>query len=365
MKKTIVYLVLTCAIFLVGCNKNEEPKPDSDAELKNSEEIEPKKVATDVLDYSMKTENLHSIVGFLSETTILYVAYESDNFHLVSYNLFTGEKETIYTEADQIIQVMIHPSKKQIIVHSSVNSSSATVKIISLKGTILHNIDIPSSELSIIWNPSNPQLVAFTAFQGDFSYQCYVYEGEQETLHKIDPSNPFLLWQSDDILLYNRWAARQLNGGTMMELNWKNGQEHPTDLKKIVYLDTDKDARLTVQIDFETEQFSYLLKNKNKEATWQAPALSNYSQWFVPDLIWLEDQSMMAIVPTEGGLMDNYSGKFKLMKISGDKVEELVTLDDFAMINCSPKGSLCLYGNELEQAISFEPYNSKQWLTLE
>ncbi|MEX3621790.1 YqgU-like beta propeller domain-containing protein [Viridibacillus arvi] len=364
MKKFIMYLVLACAIFLVGCNK-EASLPNLDADSNNPKAVEQKRVATEVLDYSMKTEDLHSIVGFLSETTILYVAYESESFHLVTYNLITGEKEKIYSEKDQIIQVMIHPSKKQIIVQSSEHSSSATVKMISLKGKILHSVDIQSSELSIMWNPNNPQLVAFTAFQGDFSYQCYVFDGEQEKLHKINPSNPFLVWQSEDILLYNRWTARQLNGGKIVQLNWKTGREQQTDLKKVVYLDAEKDARLTVQIDFETEQFSYLLKNKNKEITWQAPALSNYSQWFVPDLVWLEDQSVIAIIPTEGGLLDNYSGKFKLMKISEEKVEELITLDEYTMISCSPKGSLCLYGNDLEQVMSFEPYKKKKWLTLE
>ena len=70
--------------------------------------------------------------------------------------LNTGETETLYEEASIIIDVLIHPSKNYLLLHTSDNPTSATVKIISIDGIIQDEIEVASTELAIEWNDLNP-----------------------------------------------------------------------------------------------------------------------------------------------------------------------------------------------------------------
>ena len=60
----------------------------------------------------------------------------------------TGEIETCIKKSMIIIDAIIHPTKEYLLLHTSNNSTSATVKIISLEGVVQDEISIASSELS-------------------------------------------------------------------------------------------------------------------------------------------------------------------------------------------------------------------------
>ena len=47
-----------------------------------------------------------------------------------SFDFETGKTDTLYEEESIIIDVLIHPSKKYLLLHTSDNSTSATVKIL-------------------------------------------------------------------------------------------------------------------------------------------------------------------------------------------------------------------------------------------
>ncbi|MGG0658609.1 hypothetical protein [Rummeliibacillus pycnus] len=360
--KKIAYLLLITAVFLVACQQHLNSNNDRKTSKKKS--VETVNKISNVVPYRLKTEELHSVVGFLSEIDVLIIEQNQEGEQLIQYNLLTGKKKLIYSTNDDIIQAFIHPSLKQILIQTASNEKTAKITILSTKGKPLHNFNVKSSELSIVWNPNNENLLALAAFNDNFSYKSYVYEGDKEQLHEFQSENPFWVWRDDDILWMNRIENNPLLGGNLSKIDWKKNQETSLPNQKVVYVNCYKQSTLIVSIDFKREVFHYVLQKGSKKQIWEAPAVTNYSQWFVPEVQWLDDQSIITLLPTKSGKIDEEENTSQLVHASVNGVRKIDQIKNFEPIICSPKGSVCLTGYNYEKIFTIQPFKMNKWLLL-
>ncbi|WP_102691358.1 YqgU-like beta propeller domain-containing protein [Rummeliibacillus pycnus] len=360
--KKIAYLLLFSTVFLVACQHQFNLKNDQKTPEKKS--IETVKTISNVLPYRLKTAELHSVVGFLSEVDVLLIKQDQNGEHLIQYNLLNGKEKTIYSTKDDIIQAFIHPSMKQILVQTASSKKKAKVTILSVEGKTLHHIEVQSSELSIAWNPTNVNLLAIAAFSDNFSYKSFVYESNKSQLHEFQAENPFWVWVTDDTLWMNRMNNNPLNGGTLSSINWRKNKETKLSNHQVVYMNAYKQSTLIVSMDFKDGEFEYVLQKGTKKQIWKAPAVTSFSQWFVPDIQWLDDQSFITLLPTKGGEIDEGKTPFEIVHASINGVQQLGQMKNYEPMICSSKGSVCLTGFNYEKLFTTNNYKIKEWLSL-
>ena len=130
-------LLLSCEKSNIGIDEVEVEAPRTDD---SNDEIEVDNFKTLELDAA----RFHFVVGWLNDAEIVFVEKEESIYLLKKINVETGETATLYNESMIIIDAKIHPTKERILLHTSSDSSSATVKVISLEGIVLDEISIAS-----------------------------------------------------------------------------------------------------------------------------------------------------------------------------------------------------------------------------
>ena len=115
-----------------------------------------------------------------------------------------------------IVDVLIHPSKEHILLHTSDNPTSATIKMISLEGVIHDEISIASSELAIEWNDLDPTLVLLTAFHQDWTYDVFLYNGKEEEFGLYSIEDPFPKWLGTRKIVTGHMTGHPLDGGKLL-----------------------------------------------------------------------------------------------------------------------------------------------------
>lgn len=360
--KKVIYLVTITVFFLVACQQHSHSKENSKTNTKKT--IATIDSSLNIVPYHLMEDHFYRVVGFSSEVEVLLIEQQPEGEQLVQYNLLTGKKKTLYFSKDDIIQAFIHPSMKQILLQTATNEKRATVMILSNTGELLHKFQVKSSEISIVWNPSNANLLALAAFSDDFSYKSYIYESNKEKLHRFQSANPFWTWLTDDSLWMNRMSNNPLNGGTLSIIDWKKNQEIPQSEHKVIYMSCFKQSKIIVTMDFKHEEFQYVLQKGKQKKVWKTPAVSSFSQWFVPEIQWLEDQSMMTLLPMKNGIVDDGEHPFQLVHVTLKGVQNIGQFKNYEPITCSSKGIVCLSGNNYETLISTKSYEMKKWLLL-
>ena len=360
--KKIAYVLLFSAVFLVACQQQFISKNDQKTTEKKS--IETVKTISNVLPYRLKTAELHSVVGFLSEVDVLLIKQDKNGEHLIRYNLLNGKEKTIYSTRDDIIQAFIHPSMKQILVQTASSKKKAKVTILSTEGKPLHHIEVQSSELSIVWNPTNVNLLAIAAFRDNFAYKSFVYESNKEQLHKFQAENPFWVWLTDDTLWMNKMNNNPLNGGTLTSINWRENKEAKLSNHQVVYVNCYKQSTLIVSMDFKHEEYKYVLQKGTKKQVWKAPAVTSFSQWFVPEIQWLDDQTLITLLPTKSGEIGEEKKSFQIVHASLNGVQQLGQMRNYEPMICSSKGSVCMTGFNYEKLFTTKEHKTKEWLSL-
>ena len=155
-------------------------------------------------------------------------------------------------------------------------------------------------------------------------------------------------------------------GGKMMEISTNTSEVNETEESGYIYFDMYKDYLVSVKIDSDHEEFIYTLTNviTSDSKVYRSPALSNYSQWFVPEITWTEDGSFLTYIATKSGLIDSFDGELLLTEFNLDG-ENVKNADfSYSTLQCTPSGDLCVSGTRYEEIwdlVSGEAFN---WLEI-
>ncbi|MCG3089066.1 hypothetical protein [Sporosarcina cyprini] len=355
IKKFIPLIIL--GIVLTGCTSKEVP-PDVQTYPETELPNETGQSAKDTLQtLHVQPEHFQYVVDWLSDTEIVYVEQEENTYAIKSFNRLTGKSELIDREDSFINDVLVHPSKKYLLIHTSDDSDSATVKIISLDGTVLHQLAIESKELSVEWNDIDENLVLLTAFHDDWSFDLFYYDGHEEEMSSLSLEDPFPKWLGTEQLL------TLSENGAVSAYDVKTDETSPTGISGVVQFETYFDSLLTMQPG---EGEKVLLEMRNGEGKLmgkvEMPAVSSFSGLVMPEMDWLSADEVRMKVPTAGGKLDEMTAPFQLADIRGGQVNVLMDDVPDGPLHCSPAGTYCLTGYEGEDVLDLAKKELNKWL---
>ena len=359
MKKVIAVLSVILLI-LVGCagkednltKKTEEKLPD----VKKEEVI--KKLIVD-------SAKFHFVADWLTNTEIVFVEKESGLYFVKSFNIKTGEVKKLYEESSIIVDVFIHPSKEQLLIHTTDNPASGTVKIISLDGVVQHEVSIESSELEIEWNDIDPSLILMTAFYEDWTYDVFVYDGSERNVRLLTLENPFPKWFGTEKIILTDISGHALDGGELYIYDRKSGQQKSVDINGVIHYDTYQESLLLMQINEDGKMLYKILdKDQSILSEWQMPAVSNYSEWVIPGVHWISKDHIVLASAESEGQQDELQEPYKLAQVVKGEQEIIAEEVLAGPVSCSPDGEKCLTGYTFEKLIDIKSKRESRWLLL-
>lgn len=362
-------MLLLCIGFLQGCSEkesgNDTVKQDVDSEIR-ADSGEVGKLANPVKPSILLDNNaFHSVVGWMSNDEIVFVIVEKGQWMIRTYTVSTASWRTIYSTTTPIIQATIHPSKEMILLHTSKDSSSAEIQFLHKNGYIIQSLSFESAEIYMDWHPTNPNLVVFSPFYEDWTYNTFVYDGATQDLTSIEIENPFVKWYDEENLMVFRWSDSALDGSELFLYSNIDGTLKSTGEEKILDVTNIGEALLYVQINEENKQFEYRLEENNgiREFKWATPAVSNYSEWVIPSFSIVSPQELLLLNAKESRNQDDPSQKSILSKISLGGQNILGEVEEQS-ITCSPNANICLGGYTKDNWIQVEPLKVEKWIYL-
>lgn len=361
----IVFVLLLQACTEIDIPKGDQVKTPVTDEISVPENTS-KSPSQEIPSISMASSNFHSVIGWLSNDDIAFVLMDKGKWTVQSYSVSKNAWKVIYTSTLPIIQATIHPNKELILLHTSNNSSSAEVQIIHKNGFLVQSLTFESDELYMDWHPTNQDLIVFTAFYEDWTFNTFVYDGSTQQLQSIEVENPFVKWYDDEHLMVFRGSESGLDGYELMLYSVQDKSLKETGETHLVDVQNLGESMLYIQINEPKNIFEYRLQDKNHENSfkWTTPAISNYSEWVIPTISIVNKNSLFLIKQLEAGNIDEIDqrGVLSIYSLEGEK--ELGEVNS-QPIDCSPNGETCLAGYEKDHWIQTNPFKEQRWLQLE
>ncbi len=362
MKIIIVFVVI---FFLGSCTNNGtivSPTTEPPPIVHSQENVEPT-----LKKHFTENSTFDRVVGWISETSLVIIERDRDEFHLYSYDVYSAEKLLITTVNKPIIHVKIHPFKEHLAIIMSDNSLQATIKLVNIEGKTIDELTIESSEIFVDWNPTDENLLLITAFNKDWTFDTFSYSSLTQEMTIIPTLHPILKWASEDSLVVINWIPEDaLLGGTLSEISIPTSEVSESEDSGYIYFDMNKELFVTVKIDRINEEFEYSLTNvmTNEVKVYRTPALSNYSQWFVPEIFWTEEDSFLTYIASKPGLIDSFDGELQLAEFSFDSKKIKNTEFSYMPLQCTPSGNQCLTSTRSEEIWNLVSGDVFKWLEI-
>ncbi len=344
-------LLVSCEKTSFNINDIEYPHKEADAKSNVFETLE------------LDSAKFHFVVGWLNDVEIVFVEKEDSDYHLKSFNVKTGEIDLLFKDSMIIVDALIHPNKDMILIHASNDSTSANLKMISLEGEVLDEISISSSELAIEWNDIDPNLILLTAFYQDWTYDVFLYNGNEKEINSISLEDPFPKWLGSQIVTVHI-PEHPLDGGSLHLYDWVSKTIEPLPHDDIVHFETSGKSLLIVKIVNGEAEYQIINQAGTNLNSWTLPAVSNYSEWIIPDISWIGDESIITLAASGGGELDNLSEPFMLVKLEKGEQVVINKNSNLTALKCSPDGEKCLTGNSSEKLIDIREKEEFTWLLL-
>lgn len=361
--KKIIWMI-TLLLVVAGCQSHNGKDQTTEQTVKKAEE---EKVNDDKKIEALITsrQSFHFIVDWLSDEEIVFVQLKEDTYHIVSYNIHTKEQRQLHQESAVIANVLVHPSKEYLLLHTSEDDHSATVKMIDISGQQIYELNIESKEIDIQWNDLEPRYLMLTAFYEDWTYDQYIYNAYENDLSLSNLDYPFSKWiGEEEIVLFQGNVADSLDGKVLEKMNIVSG-ERETIAKDILYYDTYKNSLLMMyKEDDSTAHFKVSNQEGNLLLDWKAPLVSNYSEWVIPEVFWLSEEELVTYIPAQDGLLDNLAEGFTLAKI-GKEIENIVSGQTNLPLLCSPSNEHCITGPSYAEMLFLSSGEVIEWLQFE
>lgn len=363
MRKRLFIFSLT-VLLVTGCTEKtdqiiENSKDLEETAIKDLKEKEINKSLT------VDSAKFHFVADWLTETKIVYVEKENGLYLMKTFDVESGQSAIVYEDSSMIIDILIHPSKKYYLLHTSDNSASAKIKIVRMDGTIHDEIIVASTELEIEWNDIDPSLILFTAFHEDWTFDSLLYNGENKSLELLAIEDPFPKWLGKDMIAVSHIEGHILDGGEIHTFEPATEKWGKLEVDDVVYFDTYEESLLIVTVNEELNaHFSIMNKDGLVRSEWMMPAISNYSEWVIPEIEWISKDTVLLPSHVEGGQLDELLSPYRLIRVTGGR--QAVVADEIAsgLLRCSPSGEKCLTGNSAENLIDVVSAVQTLWLKL-
>lgn len=362
--KRIIPILSIVLLILLGCSEKEDAVSDKTEEDVIDVETEEIVVSKELIQkLNTHAEGFLFVADWLSDEEILFVEKEEDIYFVKSFNVYSGEVNILYEDSTIIVDVLVHPSKEKILIHTTDSPSSATVKIISLNGFVEHEITVESSELEIEWNDINPSLVLFTAFYDDWTYDVFFYDGHTDNFHLITLDDPFPKWLGTKKIIVSKSSDE---GEKLYLHDLLSDEDHYSGFNDVVHYDTYQDVFIIGQmVEGEEMKFSLVSEDLLVLSNWVIPAPHINGEWLVPEIDWQSKELLMISSAQMEGKQVFSNGFYRLIKVDKATPKVLVEKVPEGPVSCSPSGNLCLVGFAFDRLIDIENKEQIEWILLE
>ena len=361
--KKMLFLLAIIFIIMSGCSK-EKNLDTENTDIEEHQDITEKPVEQQSHHvFKANPSNFHFTADWLNETQILYVEKMDNQYKVNYFDIETGEIGLVYEEDSIIIDILVHPSREFLLVHTSDHSNSAAIKIVGMDGIVQHQVEIDSTELAIEWNRVNPKKILFTAFYEDWSFDLFIFDGNDDSLSIIELEDPFPKWAGEDMIVSMLYGDHPLDGGNIQLLQLDTGETKITGIENVIYFDMFEDLIITVQ-SIDTNDFAYTIRQLDGTiiSGWTLPAISNYSEWVVPTMEWLDENRLIVKGAEKSGQLDEMGAGFNLYLFQKDSPELIIKGLEAGPMKCSPSGRYCLSGYTSEELIDIVTRKKHNWI---
>jgi hypothetical protein len=358
-------LFLLCGVLLLGCS--DERLPDTVPQSLHNHELKKKEIPLSftgeevILPIKDLEGSFFAASGWIDNQTILYVTETSEGSALFSYNLVNGQSSRLYSSVYSIVSVTVSPNRKNILIHSSPNSSTGLVTVISSSGKIIMSSEIPSNELAIEWNEHKENLLLITSFTEDWQYHTYTLDISNNTLAQVTIPQPFAFWINGNELLYLDWRTDSPSLSAPLKKYNVVSKVSNDVMEDIFQVDVFSKHTLTITVNPTGEstvgKYTFFDQDFQKISQLSLPQLTNFSGWVVPFYDYEKaSHAFLTFKPEYSSDFDTYEGDFDLIKFSIESNDEQVLMENLRNepISCSPNGGMCLYGYSLENLLLFD-----------
>lgn len=359
-----MFIFCAAVLLVMGCSKktNEIIEGPTAIERPVNTELIKEEISKSLVADPAK---FHFVADWLSESKVIYVEKENGHYQVNSFDIESGLTDTLYEDDSMIIDVLIHPSKEYLLLHTSDKATSATVKIVTIDGRVQDEVIVASTELAIEWNDTDPSLILLTAFHQDWTFDLFIYNGKIESLDLLAIEDPFPKWLGEDKIAVGYIEGHVLDGGeihTYEPLTEKWGQ---LDISGVVYFDTYEDSLLVVRINEDNDaHYTIMSKDGLIRSEWTMPVISNYSEWVIPDIEWGSKETVFLLAPDKGGQLDELHTPYRLIHVIEGRQDVVADAIVAGVLRCSPSGLKCLTGYSTENLIDVGTAEQTPWLIL-
>lgn len=349
-----VVIIGMIVFFLVGCVKDEESSKEiEEVEVEETHEEIEKEIQQFVVDPS----SFHYVVDWLTDEEILFVEKEGKKYHLKTFNIDTKSIRMVYEEQEIVTDVLIHPSRTDLLVQTASSSESATVKRVTLEGVVQSEVTVESTELAVDWNDVDASFMILTAFYEDWSFDSFFFDGTTNELILLQTESPFPKWLGTEYLVLSNLDE------TVMIYDIQTGEKKTVNESNIASFDTFKESLLIVHSNDE-EKMIYSLLNQSGETlkSWETAFSRDDMMLNPPVFEWLDETSFLALQPVENGQAVNPI--VELVKY--EEAEETVLMSDLvnSELACSPNHEKCMVGYSFEEIVDLKKRKTFSWLQL-
>ncbi|TQR19550.1 hypothetical protein [Psychrobacillus vulpis] len=367
MKK--IGILIICMLLLQACQDSkvqvEVKQPKRNMEETSLPSVSPTIPPKAFPSISFAPSAFQCVVGWLSNDEVVFILSDKGKWTVQTYSVSRESWKLIYTSPIPIVQAIIHPNKELILLHTSSNSSSAEVQVLHKNGYLVHSLSFESAELYMDWHPTNPDLIVFTTFYEDWSYNTFVYDGSTQVLESIEVENPFVKWYDEQHLMVFTGSESSLDGSELMLYSLNDKSLKSTGINHLLDVQNLGESMLYIHINEQENVYEYRLVSieSGDSFEWTSPTISNYSEWVIPTISVIEPNKIIAIKSVESGNVDENDKRGIISSISLEGEKELGEITS-QPIACAPNGEICLGGYEKENWIQLKPLKEKLWIHL-
>ena len=355
MRKIVGFVIGLC-LFLTACEDSNSVKPSSEpgSDLNNESYDSADKMA--VTPLLVPNRDQIQFVDWISNEEVIYIDHKNKESTILKYHLSVGEKTPLFVTPGFVQHAEVSPDRDQLLIQYSSKENEATLTILDLSGKVTATITIPSVEIYINWNQLNQSKILVTAFSKDWSYQSYIWNTGTQQLEQIKLKQPFAEWGDVNSFHYLDWKDNQPSLLAPLKQDDLSG-EITTLSEEVYYAKSFGEWYFTLspsKISENKGTYQFYRPNGNALSEIEVFHLNSYSEWLVPFYDNPDDKNeFFFFQPIEGGTADLYNQGFLLTSYQIETGESKILMEGLENlpIECSPNGSYCMYGYQLENIL--------------
>lgn len=350
----VTLLMLCCCLFLYACQTNangsgDEPEPPEETERLPLTQID--------LPY----ESFQKVVGWISDDTLLVHVGDTENHELLSYNIFTGEQESIYIDDTSILSVELNKTRTKILIQE-VSQTLSRLKVIDTDGSTVQSIDFDySSYVTLDWNPTDDNTVFVSHYSYDHieeseNIEVYIWTIDENTLNPKDIPSISPQWYSANVYLY----IDEINSNALYIGDIREDQDDMMLNRDIASFYLNEDTFLgIIESDIQDNvlhlfhEYPFLVGDK----VISVPKVTMNDYPVKPHLTQsTRNGKIYGVIPQTSFALEEELGEYSLsyLDFENEETEEVMPLPEDAPVALSPSEEYILYGWRLEYIADLE-----------